>query len=140
LTNIKSYALVVTYKVGTTGDIPSTEVLIKVIVPSKHSLLTQEKMVNMIGCEHWFLYKPHIRNVYDSESNLETVPKELTIIKSYALVVTYKGFTTGDIPSTEVLIKGIGMNKHMILTTECSGKHDRLRALFPSKATHQEWV
>jgi hypothetical protein len=96
---IKSCTLVITYKVGTTRDIPSIEVLIKGRGPIKHLILAWEKKENMFGWECLFLQKPPIRNGLDSESNSETYPNQwMYWIELYALVVTYKSCTTGDIP------------------------------------------
>jgi hypothetical protein len=66
---------------------------------------------------------------------LETEQNECKF-ESYALVVTHKVGTLGNIPATDGLIKGIGFSEHIILTRENNGKHDWLRALVPSKATH----
>jgi hypothetical protein len=79
-----------------------------------------------------FLQTPHIMSdrLTDSASKLETEPNEGTY-KSYALVVTYKGGTLGNIPVTNGLIKGCGKPKHLILKKE---QKVRLRALVPSKA------
>jgi hypothetical protein len=59
-------------------------------------------------------------------------------IELKASAVTYKPGTTGDIPSTKVLIKGRGSTKHTILKLEINGKYDWLRRLVPSKGTHQQ--
>jgi hypothetical protein len=75
---IELYALAITYKVGTTGDIPATEALIKGSNLSKHIVLTQEINENMISWVHLFLQKPAISNEFESESNLETKPNKWT--------------------------------------------------------------
>jgi hypothetical protein len=73
----------------------------------------------MIGLEHLFLRKPKVRNGFDSASNLKTVqPKKKDAIKSDTMGNTYKGGTLGDIPATDVLIKGRGRLKHAHLTQE----------------------
>jgi hypothetical protein len=60
--------------------------------------------------------------------------------ESHALAVTYKHFTLGDIPSTDVLIKSSGFFKHPTLRQEKIGKDDWLRNLVLSKATHQACI
>jgi hypothetical protein len=69
---------------------------------------------------------------------LETEQKEWTL-ESYALVVTYKGESTGDVP-VKGLIKAWGLSKHIKLKRGNNVKHDRFRALVPSKATHHWWI
>jgi hypothetical protein len=99
----ESYDLVVTYKGGTLGDIPATNVLIKGWGLIKHRILEKEQKV---GWEHLFLQTPHIIEwSIDSASNLETEPNEWTF-ESSALVGTHKVGTLGDDPATNVLIKG----------------------------------
>jgi hypothetical protein len=130
---LESYALVVTYKVGPTGDIPVTNVLIKDWSPTKHVKLEKEQKVRLRALvpsnaiyHEWSI---------DSASKLETKTNKWTL-ESYALVVTYKVGTTGDIPVTNVLIKGWGRMEHSSLAEE---QRVRLRALVPSNATHHEW-
>jgi hypothetical protein len=71
---IEWHALAITYKVGTTGDIPATEVLIKGSDRKKHIPLRQERNENMVS----WVQKPRISNEFDSESNLETKPNKRT--------------------------------------------------------------
>jgi hypothetical protein len=48
--------------------------------------------------------------------------------------VTYKGGTAGDVPVTDGLIKGFGVNEHTRLLKE--EKQFWLRAVVPSKTRH----
>jgi hypothetical protein len=113
----ESYALVVTYKVGTHGNIPVTNGLIKACGPMKHLHLTRERMKDKVwlwahvpskATRHWWI---------DSASNLETEQNEWTF-EWYALVVTYKGGTLRNIPVANGLIKGWGPTKHSNLKEE----------------------
>jgi hypothetical protein len=76
--------------------------LIKDRGPIKHKILYQDKkvwlraLVSSKAKHEWWI---------DSESKLETEQNEKTF-ESFALVVTYKCGSLGDIPATNVLIKG----------------------------------
>jgi hypothetical protein len=111
----ESYALVVTHKVGTTGNIPATNVLIKGWGIQKHRILEKEQKIWLSALVPSNA-KHHDWSI-DSASKLETEPNEWTL-ESYALVVTYEGGTTGDDPVTNVLIKGWGSIKHTSLEKE----------------------
>jgi hypothetical protein len=67
------------YKVGSLGDIPATEDLIKCIDFTKHSILAQEKN----GADDWvrvlFFQKQIIRSGFDYESKMETVQNKLYV-------------------------------------------------------------
>jgi hypothetical protein len=64
---------------------------------------------------------PHIRNGFESETNLKkraSQTSEHIGLNCMPWSTTYKAGTTGDIPPTEVLIKGRGPIKHRCLTQE----------------------
>ncbi len=111
---LESYALLVTHKVGTTGNIPATNVLIKGC-PSKHITLEKEQKVRLRALVP--SNATHHEWSIDSASKLETEPNEWTF-ESYALVVTYKGGILGNIPGTNGSIKACGLTKHPPLKEE----------------------
>jgi hypothetical protein len=96
-------------------------------------------MENMVGWERLFLsMATHIRIQFDSNPTLEqSKTSSMYSLQSVTTMVdTYKDGTPGDIPVTEVLIKGRSPLKHKILRWENNRKHSWLRMPVPSKATH----
>jgi hypothetical protein len=122
---MESYAFVLTYHVGTTGDVPITEVLVKGLGAAKHTVLTRENNRKRIG---------------KRTCSLKSHTSVMDWIKSYNFIITYKLDTAGDVPTSYVLIKDFVFIKHSSLAGKLWKAGFCLRGFYTSKPHSSDGV